>query len=84
MTTVSFKTDTGLKRMIDELARRKGINTSAYIKLLLTKEINDELSQVTVNGLTVAEELEILASHKEELVHGPYKTARSLLKALKS
>ena len=83
MTTVSFKADDEFKTHLDALAKKKGINTSAYIKLILTKEINGELSEVTENGLTVAEELEILDSATHDKTSGPYKTPKSLLQALK-
>lgn len=83
MATVSFKTDTKTKRTIDLLAQRKGINVSAYIKLILTKELSDELSCLTPNGFTVAEELELLSSHTHDKVSGPFKTTTSLMRALK-
>lgn len=83
MVTVSFKTEDSLKAKIDALALKNGINTSAYIKLILTKQVNGELSEITENGLTLAEELTILASDKNDKTHGPFKTAKSLLKALK-
>jgi Tfp pilus assembly ATPase PilU len=84
MATVSFKADDEFKKKLDLLARKKGINTSAYIKLILTKEVNGELSGVTENGLTVAEELNILGSATNDKVYGPFKTTKGLLKALKN
>lgn len=83
MTTVSFKADAELKGKLELLARKKGINTSAYIKLILTKGIDDELVAITGNGFTVQEELEILNSDREDKVYGPFLTAKSLMKELK-
>lgn len=83
MPTISFKADGSFKDKIDVLAKKKGINTSAYIKMVLTKGMNDDLTEITENGLTVAEELQILSSDTQDKVYGPFKTAKSLLKALK-
>lgn len=83
MVTISFKAEEEFKKNLDLLAERKGINTSAYIKLLLTKEINGELNELTENGLTVFEELRILTSDANDEVVGPFKSAKSLMKALK-
>lgn len=83
MTTLSFKADNQLKSTLDVLAQKKGINLSAYIKLILTKGINEDLAELTENGLTVAEELAILKSAEEDQVHGPFKSAKALMKALK-
>lgn len=83
MTTVSFKAEEELKLKLDTLAQKKGINTSAYIKLVLTKTVQDELGEVTENGLTVAEELAIQDIDSKGKVHGPYSTTASLMRALK-
>lgn len=83
MPTISFKADDDFKNSLEFLAQKKGINTSAYIKLLLTKELKIELVEITENGLTVAEELEILASDKNDRTFGPFATAKSTIKALK-
>ena len=83
MATVSFKADDNLKKILDTLAKKKGINTSAYIKLVLKKGVDDDLAEITKNGLTVAEEMEILAADTDSKVHGPYKTAKSAINALK-
>ncbi len=72
MTTISFKAENQFKNRLQSIARYKGINISAYIKLTLTKEIKNELSQITENGLTVAEELAILHSAKNEPAIGPF------------
>ena len=82
MATVSFKADDHLKNTLTLLASKKGINVSAYIKLVLTKGVNADLSEITENGLTVAEELKIVASKKKSKRYGPYKTAASLMRAL--
>ena len=83
MATISFKADDDFKKKLDTLAKSKGINTSAYIKLLLTKEVKHELSELTENGLTVAEELDILDSAANDTVKGPFTNAKDLMKALK-
>jgi len=83
MTTVSFKAEDSLKETLDFLARRKGINMSAYIKLILTEKINDDLTRITQNGLTLAEEMEILVSAREDETVGPFSDVKSLMKALK-
>ncbi|MBI2453495.1 hypothetical protein HYV56_02210 [Candidatus Peregrinibacteria bacterium] len=83
MPTISFKADDDFKGKLELLAQKKGINTSAYIKLLLTKELKIELVEITENGLTVAEEFEILASDKNDKIFGPFTTAKSAIKALK-
>ncbi len=82
-TAVSFKADSELKRKLKFLSAKKGINVSAYIKLVLTKGINDELVTVTENGLTFKEELDILESDKNDRTYGPFLTTKSLMKALK-
>lgn len=83
MTTISFKADTALKKNLTIAARNKGINTSAYIKLVLTEKLEKDLSRVTENGFTVAEELEILRSFKHDKRHGPFKTVPELMRWLK-
>lgn len=83
MATISFKADDQLKAKLDTLAAAKGINTSAYIKLVLTKEMNHELGELTENGLTLAEEMRILAADADDKMYGPFTTAKSLMKALK-
>ncbi len=82
MSTISFKTDEDFKGKLEQLAKKKGINLSAYIKLTLTKGVNCDLSEITENGLTVAEELEILASDKSENTSGPYTSSKSLMDSL--
>ena len=84
MATVSFKADDEFKKKLDLIAQKKGINTSAYIKLILTKEVNGELSAFSENGLTVAEELNILDSAANDKVFGPFKNTKDLMKALKN
>lgn len=83
MPTLSFKADDQFKKKLEKLAEKKGINVSAYIKLILTKEMNNELTALTDNGLTVAEELDILADIQNEKIHGPFESVEDLLKDLK-
>lgn len=82
MATISFKADDDFKKKLDTLAKNKGINTSAYIKLVLTKGVKTDLSEITENGLTVAEELEILESEANDKVYGPFHSAKEVMKAL--
>jgi len=82
MATISFKADDSFKKKLDTLAKKKGINVSAYIKLVLTEGINEDLTRITENGLTVAEELEILESEANDKVYGPFRTAKEVMKAL--
>jgi len=84
MPTLSFKTDKDLKKMIETIAQKKGINTSAYIKLTLKKGMDEDLSEITKNGLTVAEEIELLNSAAKDKVYGPFRTSAALMKALKT
>ena len=65
MTTISFKAKDDLKQKLSLLAERKGINLSAFIKLLLTEALNEELNRITENGMTVGEELELLMMDAE-------------------
>lgn len=83
MATVSFKAEPDLKRNLDALARRRGINTSAFIKLLLTERLNRALAEVTENGLTVAEELAIRASDARDPEEGPFRSAAAVVRALR-
>jgi antitoxin component of RelBE/YafQ-DinJ toxin-antitoxin module len=83
MATISFKADDKLNKNLKALAQKKGITTSAYIKLILTKGMNGDLIEMTENGLTVAEELEIIDSDKNDKVYGPFTKAKSLMAALK-
>ena len=83
MATISFKADEDLNKKLKTLAKKKGITTSAYIKLILTKGINGDLIEITENGLTVAEELKIINSDKSDKIHGPFKSAKSVMSPLK-
>ena len=82
MSTISFKTDDEFKRKLEAVAERKGINVSAYIKMCLTGTIRQDLSEVTENGMTVAQELEILRSDAEDATYGPFETVEEMWKAL--
>ena len=82
MTTISFKAKDELKETLEFLAQQKGINVSAYIKLLLTEALKEELGQITENGLTIAEEIAILHSELNDEIAGPFTTVSQLKKAL--
>ena len=47
------------------------------------RPVNHELTMLTENGLTVAEELPILKAEREGKVYGPFKTAKAMMKSLK-
>ena len=84
MATISFKAEDQLKNKLEAMAHYKGINVSAYIKLTLTKEIKNDLSQITENGMTVAEELAILESEYNEPSIGPFSNVDDFIAALDS
>lgn len=65
MSTIAFRSDEDLKRQLQHLAKLKGINLSALIKLYLTQSIKKDLNEITENGMTVAEELELLMMKEE-------------------
>lgn len=83
MTTLSFKAEEDFKRKLQILAKQKGINMSAYIKLLLTHALKEELGRVTENGMTVKEELDILWSDYFEETFGPFSSVKELMESLK-
>lgn len=82
MATITFKAEEDFKKKLEAVAKNKGVNVSAYIKLCLTKEVRSDLSELTENGMTVAEELEILRSDAEDPVYGPFETVEDLMKSL--
>lgn len=82
MPTVSFKADEKFTTTVKALASRSGINVSAFMKMLLTRGIDEEMSRVTSNGFTVAEELGILATHAREKTSKNHSSAASLIAAL--
>jgi len=84
MPLISFKTDDELAVKLKIAAKHKGINTSAYIKLALKQHVDGDLSELTKNGLTVAEEQEILAAVKRGDYIGPFDDVEEGIQALKS
>lgn len=82
MTTIAFKAEDSFKKKLHYLARYKGINDSALIKLLLTSSIKEELSIVTQNGMTVAEELELLMMKEEGTTGKIYHTPEDFIRAM--
>lgn len=82
MTTITFKADDKFKKTLEALARIKGINTSAYMKLILTQEMRKELAEVTANGMTVAEELAILDDAENGETDGPFETVDEMMNFL--
>lgn len=84
MATITFKAEDDFKKKLEAVAGHRGINVSAYIKLCLTKEVRTDLSEITENGMTVAEELEILRSDTEDPTYGPFETVEELMESLNS
>ncbi len=82
MPTISFKADDEFKKKLNWLAKHNGINVSAYIKLLLTKSLKKELSEVTENGFTVAEEMRILEESKDKNFSGSFNGVNELMNHL--
>lgn len=81
-TTISFKAYPGFKRRLDAIARIKGINTSAYIKLIMTREMNVELQKLTENGFTLEQEIEMLRAEADGETSGPYASPEALMKVI--
>ncbi|MBT3864655.1 hypothetical protein HOE67_04715 [Candidatus Peregrinibacteria bacterium] len=81
MVTVTFKAQEDLKKMLDGMAKYKGVSLSSLIKLILTQGLKEELSKKTVNGFTVRKELEILEASDEPGI-GPFSDVESLFKSL--
>ena len=82
MAIITFKTSEIFKKNLTIISQLKGINMSAYIKLVLTDAIKKDMSQITKNGLTAAEELEMMQSDFFEKTYGPFKNTDDLMKAL--
>lgn len=82
MSTIAFRANDKLKRQLEQLARLKGINMSSLIKLYLTKDIKRELSRITENGMTVADELELLTRMEEGDDGKEYDNVGDLIKDL--
>lgn len=83
MAIITFKTSEIFKKNLILISQLKGINMSAYIKLILTDALKEEMNNITKNGLTVAEELEIIQSDFFDKTYGPFKNTDDLMKALK-
>lgn len=65
---LQVKVDTTLKQDLDDVAHYKGIPVTSFIKLTLTEVVRKEKKEMlTANGLTEAEELEILRRDKESI-----------------
>lgn len=65
MSTIAFRADDEMKMKLEHIAKNKGINLSALIKLYLTTSLKRDLNEITENGITVAEELELLIMQEE-------------------
>lgn len=65
---LQLKVDPSLKKDLSDIAEYKGIPVTSYIKLTLTAVVRKEKKEMfTSNGLTEAEELEILKREKQAL-----------------
>lgn len=63
---LQVKVDSWLKDDLELLANYKGISISSFVKLTLTEGVrNGKRKLITENGLTVAEEMELLKMAKE-------------------
>jgi antitoxin component of RelBE/YafQ-DinJ toxin-antitoxin module len=82
MATVAFKTEESFKDTLSRLAKLKGITLSALIKLYLTASVKKELSVVTENGLTMAEEIEVLIREQEGRAGKIYESSDTFFDAL--
>lgn len=82
MLTIAFRSDEELKKQLQHLAKLKGINLSALIKLYLKQSIKKDLNEITENGMTVAEELELLMAKEEGDDGKVYHSVGDLMKDL--
>jgi hypothetical protein len=82
MTTVAFKAEDALKNALGKVARMKGISLSALIKFYLTDALKAELSRITENNMTLAEELDILFTLEEGGDGKIYSNVESLISDL--
>jgi len=83
MPLITFRSDNSFKNTVEALAQRKGINVSAYVKMLLTEGMRKDLSETTENGMTVGQELAVLRDDLEEKCCGPFSSTSALMKSLK-
>ncbi len=83
MPVITFRSDDPFKDTVEALAKRKGINVSAYIKMLLTEGMRKDLSEKTENGITVSQELAILKDDLEGKCFGPFTSVGPLMRKLK-
>lgn len=85
---LQLKVSPTLKKDLSEIAEYKGIPVTSYIKLTLTEVVRKEKKAMfTANGLTEAEEFEILKREKEALAELPKrklhgKTGHQILREL--
>lgn len=78
MSQISFQADDNLKQRLKMLAKQKGINTSACIKLILKKELDEELGPQL-------EDVETLHwIRKNDPKEGPFESAKELIEHLNS
>jgi hypothetical protein len=83
MNTITFKAPETFKKNLMLISQSKGINMSAYIKLVLTTAMKAELTQLTKNGITIKDEISILNSAMFDAKNGPFENADNLMEALK-
>lgn len=77
---LQVRVDPVLKADLEEIAAYKGIPMTSFIKLTLTEAVRKEKKDMfTQNGLTEAEELEILKREKEALAE--YKKGKTKAKS---
>lgn len=59
MKSITIRISADTKKELTELAQHMGVNTSAYIKMVLTQHVNDEIARETRSGLTIGEQMEL-------------------------
>ena len=84
MSRISFQAKDDLQRKLQTIAESKGLNMSSFIRMALTDYTNRELSKVTENGFTVAEELDILDTIQKDEFVGPFDIVEEMIESLNS
>lgn len=90
MTTgIQIRIDTELKKEAEKIFEELGIDTPTAIRIFLKKVIKMKAipfqlttQNLTANGLTPEEEMEILKASKEGPFYGPFSSAEEMLNDL--
>lgn len=65
MSVIAFRTNQAMQQKLKRLAKQKGVNVSSLIKVYLTYALRANLDEITENGMTVFEEMELLMMSDE-------------------